>query len=112
MLKKTVLFLSAFLPVFSFAAPTDFREAVRFFLDYTAILVPLIVALSLLVFLFGFVKFIFRVGGDEKEIQNGKHLMIYGFLGLVVMFCIWGILAIITGEFGAIFGIPQLPINS
>lgn len=108
--KKAILTLSLIIPTLSFAAaPTNFQEVVDLVLAYLRQLSLLFIALSLLVFLFGGVKFIARIGGNEKEIENGKNLMIYGVIGLVVMFSIFGILSIILGEFNIQFGIPQLP---
>lgn len=109
-----ILFFST--PAISFAVttPTDFASLLRIFTNIAELLIPLCVGASLLVFFFGLAKFIFRVGGDEKEIANGRHLMIYGILGLFVMVSIWGILSLLISDFGPdfIFGIPQLPVTS
>ena len=48
-------------------------------------------AVALLVFFWGLVKFIFRVGGDEKAVEEGKNIMIWGVVSLFVMLTVWGL---------------------
>lgn len=96
--------------VFAATKPTDFRTLVDLFINIINLLIPLIAGLSVLVFFWGLAQFIFRVAGDEKEIENGKNLMFYGILGLFVMFSVWAILSLLVSDFGFTFGIPQLPI--
>ena len=52
-------------------------------------LVPLLYALAFLYFMVGVARFIF-LGGQEGR-EKGKNMMIYGLIGLVVIFGIWGI---------------------
>ncbi|MEK7461778.1 MAG: hypothetical protein AAB586_01775 [Patescibacteria group bacterium] len=55
-------------------------------------LIVVLVAAALLVFFWGLVKFIFRVGGDENAVEGGKRLMIWGLIALFVMISVWGII--------------------
>ena len=55
-------------------------------------LIVILVGAALLVFFWGLAKFIFRVGGDEKAVEGGKRLMIWGLLALFVMISVWGII--------------------
>lgn len=104
--------LLSLLPQVSFAVttPSTFDELVYFIIGYVQLLVPIVLLLSVTVFIFGLVKFIARVGGNETEIENGRRLMIYGIIGLFVMTTLWAIVGFIAGEFNIerIF-IPQLP---
>jgi hypothetical protein len=90
---------------------SNFSDIIYIFLDLIALLIPVIASLALLVFFWGLVKFIFRVGGDEKAVGDGKKLMIWGLVALFIMVSIWGILRFAYGEFsfGGPFGIPLLP---
>ncbi len=54
--------------------------------------IGVLVAVGLLVFFWGLVKFIFRVDGDEKVIESGKKLMVWGIIALFVMVSVWGII--------------------
>lgn len=51
--------------------------------------VPLIYALAFLVFIFGVVRFFF-LGGEEGR-EKGRTFMLWGIIGFVVMFSVWGI---------------------
>lgn len=107
-----ILFFSIPLISFAVTTPTDFKSLIGLFIDILKPLAVLFATLSLLVFLFGVAKFIFRVGGDEKEVSNGKKLMIYGIIGLFIMFSFYAILSFIYGEFdfaGPVQFPPALP---
>ncbi len=61
--------------------------------------IGVLVAIGLLVFFWGLAKFIFRVGGDEKAVEAGKKLMIWGLIALFVMVSVWGIVAFLEDAF-------------
>jgi len=50
---------------------------------------PLLYALAFVFFLIGIVRFFF-MGGEENR-QKGKQFMLWGIIGFVVMFSVWGI---------------------
>jgi len=114
------IFLIVFTPLFVQAAPfcptstaspsqpTNFTEFVCILLDGINLLVPVVIGFTLFVFLWGLAKFILA-SGDEKNIQSGKDLMVWGVIGLFVMVSVWGIVNIVYGSFfsGSI-GIPVL----
>ena len=91
--------------------PTTFSGLVKIFLDLMRAAIPIIASLSLLVFIWGLVKFISRVGGDEKAVTEGKKLMIWGLIALFIMISIWGILRFFYSSLGFSrpFGFPLLP---
>lgn len=72
--------------------------------------IPLLAVIAFLVFIIGVGRFI-RSTGSEAEMKKSKNFLIWGVVGLFVMFTIWGILSFISGEFdlGNNIGIPQLP---
>ncbi|MBI2086728.1 MAG: hypothetical protein HYT69_00955 [Candidatus Zambryskibacteria bacterium] len=73
-----------------------------------------IAGIALLVFFWGLVKFIFKVGGDEKAVADGRRLMIWGLIALFVMVSIWGLIYFIQYElFGGQFIFdtpPDIPV--
>lgn len=93
--------------------PENFKDLVSLFIDLIQTALPVIVGLALVVFIWGLVKFIFRVGGDEGAVEEGKKLMIWGLIALFVMISIWSILSLVYSDFGfdqdRPFGIPLLP---
>ena len=86
------------------------HDLIFIFINLIFKVVPVLVSLALLVFVWGLAKFIFRLGGDEKAVTEGKNLMAWGLIALFVMVSIWGILRFAYGEFGFTqsFGIPFL----
>ncbi|OHA94715.1 MAG: hypothetical protein A3C62_00100 [Candidatus Zambryskibacteria bacterium RIFCSPHIGHO2_02_FULL_39_16] len=91
--------------------PNNLRELVSIFIDLIQVALPVVVGFALLAFFWGLAKFIFRVGGDEKAVEEGKNLMIWGVIALFVMISIWGIIAFVYRDIGFSrpFGIPFLP---
>ena len=80
--------------------PTNFSELVDILVDLIRTAVPVIAGLALLVFIWGLVKFIFRVGGDEKAVEDGKNLMKCGLIALFVMVSFLAILALVYRDLG------------
>ena len=91
--------------------PTNFSELVGIFVDLIATTLPVIAGLALLVFIWGLIKFIFRIGGDEKAVEEGKKLMIWGLIALFLLVSFMAILAFVYRDigFGRPFGLPLLP---
>lgn len=91
--------------------PSDFKGLVDVFLGLARMALPVLVGLALLVFIWGLVKFIYRVGGDEKAVNDGKNLMIWGLIGLFVLVSFMGIISFFYKDIGFTrsFGIPFLP---
>ncbi len=64
-----------------------------------ATLLPIVVALGLLAFFWGLVKFIFSAG-DESAKDAGKRIMIWGLIALFVMVSVWGLVGFIQDSLG------------
>jgi hypothetical protein len=62
--------------------------------------------LSVLFFLWGVTKYIAR-GSSDTERQKGRQFMLWGIIGLFVMFSVWGIVGILGNTFGVETVIPQ-----
>jgi len=103
----SVLFV---VPLVSYAAPVcesyipgrlrEFKDFVCLFVDLISVSIPVIVGLMLLVFFWGLAKFIFRVGGDEKAVDEGKRIMLWGVVALFVMVSVWGLVNFLVDAFG------------
>jgi len=70
--------------VLSDPASQNVSGIVCFVLDYVNQIVLILVAGSLLVFVWGVAKFILSAG-DEKKVAEGKTLMFWGVVALFVM---------------------------
>ncbi len=71
------------------------------------ILIPIIMGIALLVFLFGILKFISK-GDDETARAQGRQFMFWGIIGLTVMVSVWGLVQILAGSLGERVTIPTL----
>jgi len=69
--------------------------------------IPLIVALAVAMFVWGVVQYVIN-NDEEAKKAKGKQFMIWGIIGLTVMFGVWGIVKILGTTFGIENAIPQL----
>ena len=101
-MKKVIIAVLAFAPVLAFAANTvpnlnNLTTLLTSVKGLVNLALPIVVALGLLTFFWGLVRFIFA-GAEAKE--EGKSLMIWGVVALFVMVSIWGLVRFIGGIFG------------
>lgn len=61
-------------------------------------LMPLLVSVAFLVFLYGVVLFI-SAAGDPKARMSGRSFMIWGIFALFIMVSVWGLVAVLQGVF-------------
>lgn len=87
--------------------PSNLSDLVTMILGFIAYLIPLLIAIGLLVFLWGMAKFILHAE-EEDEREEGRKLMLWGAIGLFVMVSFWGLTKILLGTFGFGFKFPGL----
>ncbi len=58
-------------------------------------IVPFLIALAVLFFLYGLVRFMFAAGNEDAAAQ-GKSIMIWGIVILFVMVSVWGLVGILN----------------
>jgi hypothetical protein len=72
-------------------------------------LMPFIVALAVLFFMWGVFQFI-KSAGNEDERNEGRNRMIYGIIGIFVMVSVWGFVNLLDQTFRLDSNyIPPLP---
>ncbi len=69
--------------------------------------IPLIVSLAIAMFTWGVAQYVINSDEESKK-QKGKQFMIWGIIGLAVMFSVWGLVRIVGQTFGIKYAIPQL----
>lgn len=81
------------------AAAKTFKEIVSFVLTniFEKTLVPLLISLSVVSFLYGVFKYIKK--GSEVAVQEGKSMVVYGLFGLAAVLSVWGLVRIVTSTF-------------
>lgn len=63
-------------------------------------LIALLMALALLLFIWGAVEFLVNQnGGEEAKIIDGKRHMVWGIIGLVIMVSVYGFMGLIARVF-------------
>ena len=89
-MKKFIIAALALTPSFAFAQDLgNIEQLVGSIGDIVAMALPIVVALALLAFFWGLVKYIFAVADDDKA--AGKKLMIWGIIAFFVMVSVWGL---------------------
>lgn len=64
------------------------------------VLLPVLIALAFIVFIWGvFNYFILGADNDEKR-ATGRTFVLWGIIGFVVIFSLWGLVAIVGETFG------------
>ena len=72
-------------------------------------IVPLLVALAVVGFVYGVIKYFLNPENEEKR-KNGKSFMLWGLVTLFVIVSIWGLVGILSNTFtDGKTAIPQLP---
>ncbi len=106
-LYSTISFLA--LPIVAFAQSSGTEPNLGWFdAALTAIgnlintAIPILIALGLLLFIWGLVVFIFSQGDDDAQ-KRGKKLMVWGVIALFVIVSVWGLVALL----GELVGVDQ-----
>ena len=89
---------------------TDLVTAVG---DLVGLLIPVVIAIGLLFFIWGLVQYI-AASGDEAAKEEGKRKMIWGIIALFIIVAVWGIVNLLgdivgVGVDGTITTTPTVP---
>jgi Type IV secretion system pilin len=64
------------------------------------VLVPVIFALAFLVFIWGVIKYFIIHGGEETKRVEGRQFVLWGLIGIVVLFSVWAFVNILLSTLG------------
>lgn len=106
-MKKSIGLVGAYALPFLALAQNPFLTIIDKVRDILNTLVPLLITLALVYFIYGVGKFVTAKEAQEKE--TARDIMIYGAIGLFVIVSIWGIVGLLqqfTGTTGAPTTIP------
>jgi len=94
----------AMVPMLAFAADiTTILETGKTILNS---LIPILMILATVVFLWGVITYI-TAGGDEEKAATGRAYIIWGLIGLFAMVAIWGLVLALVSTFQV--GGQQIP---
>ncbi|MFA6519794.1 MAG: pilin [Candidatus Paceibacterota bacterium] len=68
------------------------------------ILVPVLMAIAFIVFLFGVYKYFIQGASEEKSREDGRKFTLWGVIGFVVILSLWGIVNIFMSTLGLSVG--------
>jgi hypothetical protein len=63
-------------------------------------LLPLLIAIAMIVFLWGVYNYFIYGADDTSKLETGKTYIMYGVIGFVVIFSMWGLVGIVSDVFG------------
>jgi len=76
----------------------------------TNILIPLVLALALLLFIWGVIQYFILGAGDEGKRETGRAYMLYAIIGLVAIVAVWGLVNLVLQILGVgVAGPPPPP---
>jgi hypothetical protein len=79
----------------------DFEQLLENILEFTNdVLIPFIIGIGFLVFVWGMFKYFIAGGADEGKREEGKNLMIYATLGFVLIVIFWGVINLLASSTG------------
>ena len=78
---------------------TPFGNTLSIISYYVSLLVPLLLAVAIVLFFWGLVKFIANAS-DEAAKESGKTLMIWGMIAIFVMVAFWSIIGYVQSSLG------------
>ena len=76
--------------------------------DILNTVIPILMILATLVFLWGIITYI-TAAGDEEKLKSARTFIIWGLVGLFVMVAVWGLVQVLLNTFGV--GTPGTPIG-
>jgi hypothetical protein len=62
--------------------------------------ISLLFALATALFIWGVVMYVIGSKGDQRKLERGKNVMIWGIVGMFIMVSAWGIIRILCQFFG------------
>lgn len=64
------------------------------------VVAPVIFALSFAVFVWGVLNYFILHGGEEGKREEGRQFVLWGIIGMVVLFSVWGFVNILLSTLG------------
>ncbi len=75
----------------------DYVSAIIYLMNHE--IVPIILGLSLITFLWGVAHYYIMHATDSNEQEHARSFMLWGFIGMVLLFTVWGLVNIISIAF-------------
>jgi TM2 domain-containing membrane protein YozV len=74
--------------------------------DFINRLIPFLIGLAVLFFIYGLIKFV-SAGGDPGKQEEARNTIIWGIIIIFVMVSVWGLVNVLVNTFGLENQVPQ-----
>ncbi len=85
------------------------QELIKSSIGLVSDAVLVVAGFALLAFLWGMAKSVFKVGGSESAVEEGRRTMVWGLIALFVMISVWGIISLFQRDLDLTQGSIILP---
>ena len=100
-----------FVPAIASAQITDVDALIQWISGFINAVMPLIIAIAVLYFLWGLVKYVLSAG-DADARTEARNMMVWGVIIIFVMVSVWGLVNILVNTFGTAGAVaPPAPVN-
>lgn len=98
---KGIVLAAMLIPLISFAQSTGGIRGVGQTLIglINSVLVPLLLAIAFIVFIYGIAKSYIFSQGDEGAVEQGHKIILWGLIGFFVILSVWGLVNILVDTF-------------
>lgn len=76
----------------------QYKEGAIWVVNY--LLVPVLMAVAFIVFLWGIYKYFIYGAANESEKSEGRKFAMWGIIGFVILLSLWGLVNLIRGTLG------------
>jgi hypothetical protein len=105
--KVSIVAAVAFLPVAAHAQSiTDLKSLIAFIQGLINSIIPLLIGIAVIVFMWGIIRYILADGPDK--VAEARNYIIMGIIGITVMMSVWGLVFLVKNLF---FPDVRTPIN-
>ena len=98
-MKKVILAILTFTPVFAFAALEEVDAVVEALGEIVTTAIPIVFGIIVITFFWGLARFIFAQGNEEAKAE-GKKIMLWGLIAIFIAASVWGIVAFARSALG------------
>lgn len=86
-------------PGLSFATNGNITDAISTVRNIINQLIPVIIGLAILFFIYALLKYV-TAGGDEEKAKEARGLIIWGVIIIFVMTAVWGLVGFVQNTIG------------
>jgi hypothetical protein len=66
----------------------------------STVIVPVIFSLAFAAFIWGVIKYFFLHGGEETARKEGREFILWGIVGMAVLFSVWTLVKLLLSTLG------------